>query len=730
MFEEEDLDFSFVETDHHSKEKSDNKEEKKELSKKQEQEDGEAGDQSALFDDDDIFEQSLNEITLHGDLTLQQDIEGSESSQIPDDAVFKRPLEPWISPPPNNTSTQLHLGSSHGRGPPPVSRGIEPEKEKSRSVDSRIVGGQLRSHKRLNSSCNSLTSESTNSLISVSGKEKRRFPGPAGILNKLEPGTHKVMRREEEEEQEESDPPLTASQQVEVDPIDVCVLWKRALIDLDMNRPNALIKTYNISWIHEKTQQSGTSKKIPFLLAKLKSLDLERLDPQCVLMDQQGEVNGSFHRLVYEQYGMYLGINTVLAMKDVAILVTPRTDYVIITLNNIISIYTPGKEKHFVRLTNQDLKNAASLLDQVRQQQKEEIANELRMLGAAGSTNNLSSSSVQSVDQSATSVIGQNRYGISGYNGGSSTPLRVEPGSYSPNTPHWNNSPQTPTNLNAHPRLQTQSTPHLNTPRPTARTPNLNTPPYTPRTPSIETRLRTPSATNIRTPLRNPNPSNVPQQHKPGFSTASLRLPTPSPGIAADAPSPQTHSFRALIRPPAHCHNSVPSSVHTVPANNQNRVGGPDRNCITPSESIEDRVGVAFDSQGEFRRPQAPQTTPKRGKFNFKRPNQPGVSPRQPIPRSSAEKSHQTYSPATSFCRENATVGSSGSVAGTLGANEERAKAIGHSRIVTKSSRDQGQGHNITLSNLTQHSVGSSHSQAVINELMDDLEDNDLFPDF
>ena len=161
------------------------------------------------------------------------------------------------------------------------------------------------------------------------------------------------------------------------------------------------------------------SKKMPFFLAKVKSVDVSKIDPGCILLDKQarvhyttihkqarvyttlqythmsyvldqdlyiyifyvtdpyhvfkknlqisatyqlpypppllfvvfykkkiyifnqGEVAGSMLRQVLENYGSYIQPGSVVALKDVTVLVTSKTEYVIITLENIVSIYCP-----------------------------------------------------------------------------------------------------------------------------------------------------------------------------------------------------------------------------------------------------------------------------------------------------------------------------------------------------------------------------------------------------
>ena len=59
-----------------------------------------------------------------------------------------------------------------------------------------------------------------------------------------------------------------------------------------------------------------------------------------MLVDREGRVEGSMHREVLDQFGKEARLGSVLVLQRVAVLVTARREYVNITLNNLVSIYT------------------------------------------------------------------------------------------------------------------------------------------------------------------------------------------------------------------------------------------------------------------------------------------------------------------------------------------------------------------------------------------------------
>ena len=104
-----------------------------------------------------------------------------------------------------------------------------------------------------------------------------------------------------------------------------------------------------------------------------------------MLVDREGRVEGSMHREVLDQFGKEVRLGSVLVLQRVAVLVTAaRREYVNITLNNLVSIYTKTSVKHVKRVSKEDILVVARELDRVREQQMrsywEEILSQVHLL--------------------------------------------------------------------------------------------------------------------------------------------------------------------------------------------------------------------------------------------------------------------------------------------------------------------------------------------------------------
>lgn len=199
----------------------------------------------------------------------------------------------------------------------------------------------------------------------------RKFPGPAGIMPKLTPGDHNPVK--EHQESVEINDLNTDNQNVLSDDLRHCVIWKQALSGLNKIEMDTLVEKFNCKWIKDKSKSRTSSKKMPFFMCKIVKLDLDHLDPIVVLADTYGRVEGSMHRDVVEQFGKDVRLGSVLVLQGVAVLMTARTEYVNITLNNLLSIYSNSTVKHLKTASKRDLMNVATDLDKVRQKQMESI---------------------------------------------------------------------------------------------------------------------------------------------------------------------------------------------------------------------------------------------------------------------------------------------------------------------------------------------------------------------
>jgi len=187
-------------------------------------------------------------------------------------------------------------------------------------------------------------------------------------MPRLSAGVHKTADAADDVEETVEQP----EDVIECEGLTNCVAWSKAMEELGMVAKDSLVEKFNTNWIKKKSQV-GTTKKMPFFLCKIGRLDLTSVDPMVMLMDMQGKVEGSIHRDVVEQFGKEVRVGSVLVLQSVVVLVTSRKEYVNITMNNLIAIYTKSSVKHVKRVSKEDMLLVARELDKVRQQQLKSI---------------------------------------------------------------------------------------------------------------------------------------------------------------------------------------------------------------------------------------------------------------------------------------------------------------------------------------------------------------------
>ncbi|KAF8944836.1 hypothetical protein BGZ47_003637 [Haplosporangium gracile] len=93
-----------------------------------------------------------------------------------------------------------------------------------------------------------------------------------------------------------------------------------------------------------ETQQDPHRGKIPWLIAMIKDFTPSEIDAAVTLMDPSGEMRGTIHISVLDQYkNNEIRIGTVLVLNNVSVFSpTPVSHYLIITSRNIKDIYQPN----------------------------------------------------------------------------------------------------------------------------------------------------------------------------------------------------------------------------------------------------------------------------------------------------------------------------------------------------------------------------------------------------
>ncbi|XP_076328361.1 uncharacterized protein LOC143234688 [Tachypleus tridentatus] len=214
----------------------------------------------------------------------------------------------------------------------------------------------------LNSENNKLSSEKENQVLSSNmaehqqklynscprkeGKDtplskkprKRKFPGPAGLLPNLQLGPSALEFSTLDSPVPEKPPviptaiELPSSQTVEDE--FTKVPWTNMLNDLEIRDgdPNSILN-FNISWIVRKARTKQLPNgKVPVLVVLIKEIDIKGAEASAMFQDRTGEIQGTIHRKLVEEYQMYLKPGCVLVLKQV-------------------SVFSPTSRNHYLNLT-------------------------------------------------------------------------------------------------------------------------------------------------------------------------------------------------------------------------------------------------------------------------------------------------------------------------------------------------------------------------------------------
>ncbi|KAI8360369.1 hypothetical protein B0O80DRAFT_202774 [Mortierella sp. GBAus27b] len=259
------------------------------------------------------------------------------------------------------TSATSRPSTSRPEGQDTVDRRNSPAHQKQPNPVIEIQDNERRGLLRSNSSPSAASSSSPQF-----NRPKRRLPGPAGNLP--------ILSAEEKEQLFRSrGVPFTKDTRITVvgitgsdssikkriepihqGPIDSMFAngaWDDMLkaYRLPDYRPSTLLRwkgthpmiKYSISDI-ERTMELHHGK-FPNLVAMIKELVPSEIDAAVTLLDPSGEMRGTIHKTVLEQYkNNEIRIGTVLALQNVSVF-SPRTasHYLIITLRNIGALFQP-----------------------------------------------------------------------------------------------------------------------------------------------------------------------------------------------------------------------------------------------------------------------------------------------------------------------------------------------------------------------------------------------------
>lgn len=182
---------------------------------------------------------------------------------------------------------------------------------------------------------------------------KRRFPGPAGLLPQLQ-GDQAIKLSELSGETENplaspnsvshySNVEVPSSQNSE-DDFFVRSTWLTMEEQLGLNQENqsCSLTKYSIAWLIRKANAKQLPVgKMPFLASIIKSLIIKGIDACVVLRDKTGEIVGTIHRQLLEEFSDVMQVGSVLVLKQIGIFSPAnRRHYLNITRQNVLCIYS------------------------------------------------------------------------------------------------------------------------------------------------------------------------------------------------------------------------------------------------------------------------------------------------------------------------------------------------------------------------------------------------------
>lgn len=177
----------------------------------------------------------------------------------------------------------------------------------------------------------------------------RRFPGPAGMLPKLSPDQNlddpsfqsllpSPKKASPVEKKQVSNLSSSEDEEFSREP------WNCMHEECSKKVPNAMRYTI-VRVFNEAFQQQLERGKVPCLCAIVKAFSLTEADASVLLKDPTGEIHGTLHRKVLENYQTELAPGAGLILKHVSVFSpAPRRYYLNITPGNILQIYPPDPQ--------------------------------------------------------------------------------------------------------------------------------------------------------------------------------------------------------------------------------------------------------------------------------------------------------------------------------------------------------------------------------------------------
>lgn len=177
-------------------------------------------------------------------------------------------------------------------------------------------------------------------------RSSRKFPGPAGILPKLAPGQNlsninlSSPLEEETERKEKED--ASISQDSSLDDFSQGA-WATMKIEMDFDEKDSksVLAQHNIASVLRRASMRQLQKnKVPHICVMIKLITIHTSDATVTFKDPTGEMQGTLHRQLLEEYQSDLKPGCVLLLKQVGVLSPSlRNHYLNVTHRNVVQIF-------------------------------------------------------------------------------------------------------------------------------------------------------------------------------------------------------------------------------------------------------------------------------------------------------------------------------------------------------------------------------------------------------
>ncbi|CAG2254681.1 unnamed protein product [Mytilus edulis] len=193
----------------------------------------------------------------------------------------------------------------------------------------------------------SKTRQHEESHLKTPVRTKRKFPGPAGLLPRISPGS--IKDNQQLQKQTVSTSPEILHQQDESvilssqsgEEVFNEVAWQTLLSDLGEDGREQMVK-FSIATSFQKAKKKLLPKgKVPLVIAVIESVDWQGSDASICLKDKSGRIHGTVHQSLMKEHQGDLQPGTVVVLRQVSMISpTTRNHYLNVTPANVVVIYS------------------------------------------------------------------------------------------------------------------------------------------------------------------------------------------------------------------------------------------------------------------------------------------------------------------------------------------------------------------------------------------------------